>query len=140
MPFSCGAGDTIWLPDSGGGHRYILLTTIYRADKTVVVANYTDYDFWQDRTTILTPEDDQLLFNKISCMNYSDAHTVSSQELFIQNDYHKNNKRFLKCSDKLLKRILIGAISSDYTRDWIKKRIGHFYPKEFSQYYTAPDI
>ena len=140
MPFSCGAGDTIWLPDVGWGHRYILLTTIYKPDGTAVIANYSDDDFWQDKTTVLAPEDDSLLFNKVSCMNYTDAHTVNYDELFYQSDHHPNNKKFLKCSNGLFRRILIGAIVSDFTRDWIKKRIGYFYPKEFKKYYKKPNI
>ena len=140
MPFSCGAGDTIWLHDFGGCHRYILLTTIYKPDKSVVIANYTGYDNLPDKTTILKPEDDKRLFHKISCMNYIDAQTAQSDELFYENDNNPKNKTFLKCSKKLMTRIIRDALISGYTHEGIKYRLKYFYPKEYKKYYTKPDF
>lgn len=140
MPFSCGAGETIWLNDPGRGHRYILLTTIYKPDKTVVISNYTDYDNCADRATILTPEDDPRLFRKISCMNYVDSDTVVSEVLFFENDNNPKNKIYLKCSKELLMKIVIGAIVSPFTHEYIKTRLKYFYPAEYKKYYTPIDI
>ncbi len=138
MSFNCKAGDTIWLPDSQGGHRWILLTGETKKYTYVVLINYTDADYWHDHTVELSKQDNPKLFSKPSCMNYDDAQFQQSSILF--REFHQSRQKFLSCPKAILIRIVIGAFLSDHTMGRIINHLKIFYSKEYKKYYTPPII
>lgn len=126
------------LPDSQGGHRWILLTGKTKKYSYVVLANYTDADFWHDHTVELSKQDNPKLFSKLSCMNYDDAQFQQSASLF--EEFRQSKQRFLFCPKVILNKIVIGAFLSDHTKGRIIDHLKIFYSKEYKKYYTPPII
>ncbi len=72
MPFNGKVGDSIFIDDLGGGHRYVILTKPNSNDEVVIV-NFTAEAFGKDCTATFRPRDHSKLFSKPTVVNYPQA-------------------------------------------------------------------
>src|SRR4030066_847539 len=79
MPFTCKIGDSFYLPDIGGRHRYVILTNP-NSDGKVVIVNFTDSGNVES-PVIFNPKDDKMLFSKRTAVYYAYAKLFPAAKL-----------------------------------------------------------
>ncbi len=136
MPFTGKVGDTLYLSDSGGGHRYVIISA-RNAHAQVVLVNFTSTRLWKDNTAVFRPRDDENLFEVETSVRFSDATFVSVHELVKQAHSGLNTSTYRFCSEKNVKRIIQGAFQSDFTPFEIIEELKTQYPADYSRYYTG---
>ncbi|MFA5309467.1 MAG: hypothetical protein WC370_08310 [Dehalococcoidales bacterium] len=129
MPFSCKIGDSFYLPDIGGRHRYVILTNP-NSDGKVVLVNFTDSSN-VDSPVIFGPRDDKLLFSKRTGIYYAYAQLVPANKLKIS-----KIEGWEFCQLNNVKRIIIGAFKSQHTPIFILKELSTQYPEEHKRHCT----
>jgi hypothetical protein len=132
MPFTCKIGDSFYLPDLGGRHRYVILTNP-NLDGDVVIVNFTDSINVQSPVTF-NPKDDPRLFTKRTGVYYARARFVLKTKLEIQ-----KTEKWEFCQLNLVQRIIAGAFRCVHTPIEILKEIRSQYP-EIHKKYCAWDI
>ena len=129
MPFSGKPGDTLFLPDWGDGHWYILLTKP-NSDGNVVTVNITTAGHFQ-RFVVLRPKDNPKLFKENCWPNYIDASFRSVSKLAAV--ARRNPRRYRFCDEDTTKRIIIGAIQSQDTKQELLEELEIQYPSEYRE-------
>lgn len=129
MPFSCKIGDSFFLNDGGGGHRYIILTNPNSEDKQVIV-NFTDVKNVR-LLPIFTPKDDPNLFTKHTSIHYRYAKLVFHERLL-----SLQLTQWAFCNLKIVRKIVIGAFQSSHTPNYIIRELRKQYPVEYNKYHT----
>jgi hypothetical protein len=129
MPFSGKVGDSFYLPDAGGGHRYVILTNPNSEGKVIIV-NFTDVKNVH-LLPVFTPRDDSHLFTKHSSVNYAFAQLVVRDRLIA-------NKvdRWGFCNLSIIRKIIVGAFQSQHTPIYIIKELRVQYLEEYKKYHT----
>jgi hypothetical protein len=135
MPFSGKVGDSIFIDDLGGGHRYVILTNPNRNDE-VVIANFTTEKFGKDCTTTFRRRDYPRLFSKPTIVNYPGAYPISISRF--RSEAAKPDSQYIHCPADIVKRILIGAFQSEHTPTGIKAELKVQYPDIAKKYYKKP--
>ena len=131
MPFTGKVGDTLLLRDIGVRHRYVILTKP-NSDGNVVVVNFTSASPRKECFVTFRPKDDKRLFNKKTTVNYTDARILPVKALI---DKAKRNPRdYVFCSENHIKKIVIGALQSQFTPIEILEELGIQYPNEYKRY------
>jgi len=130
MPFTGKVGDTLRLRDTGASHRYIILTKP-NSDGNVVITNFTTAKHFEWLVTF-RPRDNRKLFKKPSTVNYNDArlYPISALTEIVK----RNPKEYVFCSENLVKRIIVGALQSKYTRIEVLEELKAQYPIEYKKY------
>jgi hypothetical protein len=130
MPFTGKRGDSFYLPDGGGHHRYVILTNPDSNGKVVVI-NFTDAQNPTDCPVIFNPKDDPKLFTKRTTINCAYAQVISVAKL-------KASKidRWEMCQLNNVKQAVIGAFRSQHTPTFIIDALKVQYPNEYNQYFT----
>ena len=124
MPFSGKPGDTLFLDDIGDGHWYVILTKP-NSDGNVVTVNFTTASHFP-WLVVLRRKDNPKLFNKRCTPNYTDARFRSVSKLATIAD--RNPKRYGFCDEGVTKRIIIGAIQSQDTKQELLEELEIQYP------------
>ena len=137
MPFSGNVGDSILIDDSGGGHRYVILTTP-NSNGEVVVVNFTAEQFGKDCTTKFRRKHHRGLFDKPTVVNYPYARTIALSKL--QSEAAKPNSTYNYCPADILNKILFGAFQSNFTPTGIQAELERQYPDIAKQYYKNHPI
>ena len=127
MPFTCKVGDSFFLPDTGGRHRYVILTNP-NSDSRVVLVNFTDSRNIES-PVIFNLKDDKRLFSKRTGVNYAQARLIQIEGL---NEAAIDDWEF--CQLNHIKRIVIGAFQSQHTPIYILKELSTQYPEEYILY------
>ncbi len=138
MPFTGKVGDTLHISDSGGGHRYVIITEPNDDDEAVLV-NFTSTRIWKDNSAVFHPRDDKHLFKVETSVRFSDASLVPVDELKEKAKTRKNKKEYLYCSENNIKRIVKGAFQSDFTPIEIIEELKTQYPDEYDKYYKEDE-
>ena len=134
MPFTGKVGDTLYISDSGDGHRHVILTEP-NDDDEVVLVNFTSTRLWKDNSAVFRPRDDKRLFRVETSVRFSDASLVPIDELKEKADTKKNKQEYRYCSESNIKRIIRGAFQSDYTPIGIIEELKASYPEDYEKYY-----
>lgn len=129
MSFSGKPGDTLFLHDSGDGHWYIILTKP-NSDGNVVTVNFTTAGHFP-QIVVLRPKDNPELF-KVKCWpNYIDARFRSVSKL--ATIASRKPKRYRFCEEGITKKIIIGAIQSQDTKQELLDELEIQYPNEYCE-------
>ncbi len=129
MPFSCKIGDSFFLEDGGGGHRYVILTNP-NSEGRLVIVNFTDVKNVHT-LPVFTPKDDPNLFSKHTSVNYSFAQTVIRDRLT-----KIKIERWVFCNLHIVRKIVVGAFQSQHIPIYIIKELRKHYPVEYDKYHT----
>ena len=129
MPFTCRIGDSFFLPDTGGRHRYVILTNP-NSDGKIVLVNFTDSKNVES-PVIFHPKDDIRLFNKRTGVYYAWAKLVLAANLT-----ESIIDRWIFCQSDIIKEIVRGAFQSQHTPIEILREISAQYPAEHKKYCT----
>lgn len=132
MPFTGKVGDSIFIDDRGGGHRYIILTGPDNDDEVVIV-NFTEAKADKDCTTIFERRDHSGLFHKPTIVNYPQASFISLSKL--KAEAAKSDCKYFCCPNSILDKIIIGAFRSDFTPIGIQAELGKQYPNTAKRYH-----
>jgi len=133
MPFTCKIGDSFFLPDGGGRHRYVILTDPNKYDK-VVLTNFTDARHTAF-PVIFNPKDDKRLFTKRTTVQYEYASLIPAKNLT-----ESNIDGWEFCQLNHVKKIVIGAFQSQHTPIFIIEALKVQYPAEYKEYYVPPSV
>jgi hypothetical protein len=130
MPFTCKVGDSFYLPDFSGRHRYVILTKP-NDDGKVVLVNFTDSKN-VDYNIIFNPKDDGRMFKKRTTVNFAYARFMPVSALM-----GTNPPGWMVCQLNYIKKIVKGTIQSRHTPLEIITELVNQYP-EYKQLYI-PD-
>jgi hypothetical protein len=128
MPFTCKVGDSFYLADSGGHHRYVIITKP-NSDGNIVLVNFTSSADYKENLVIFRPKDSRKLFIKRTTVSYGDARFVNATRLA---KAKIDNYEF--CDLNHIKRIVIGGMQSRHTPLEIIEELKTQYPKEYQDY------
>jgi hypothetical protein len=134
MPFTGKVGDTLYLSDSGGSHRYVIITRP-NDNNEVILVNFTSTKLWKDNSTIFRPRDDKHIFTVETSVRFSNAYLVSVDELIELSNSEFNKRKYRYCSENNIARIVKGALQSDFTPYGIIEELKIRYPDEYERYY-----
>ena len=79
MPFNGKPGDSIFIDDLGGGHRYVILTEP-DSNGEVVIVSFTTYRFGKDPTVKFGRHHRSGLFSKPTIVHYPSADKMGIEE------------------------------------------------------------
>lgn len=131
MPFSGKPGDTLFLDDTGDGHWYTILTKP-NSDGNVVTVNFTTASHFP-WLVVLRPKDNPKLFSERCTPNYIDARFRSVNKLAaIAN---RNPRQYRFCHGNDTKRIIIGAMQSQDTKQELLDELETQYPDIANKYF-----
>ncbi|MEJ2740628.1 MAG: hypothetical protein P8105_12525 [Dehalococcoidia bacterium] len=134
MPFTGKVGDILYISDSGGGHRYVILTET-NSNNEVVLVNFTSPRLWKDNSAVFRGRDDKRLFIVETSVRFSDASLVLVDELKEKAKTSENKRKYLYCPEGIVQRIVKGAFQSDFIPIGIIKELKAAYPVEYETYY-----
>lgn len=135
MPYTGKVGDSIFIDDLGGGHRYVILTKPDKNDEVIIV-NFTAEKLDKDCTATFRPRDHHTLFSKPTIVNYPGAYPISISNL--KKEAANPDSRYVHCPVNIVNRILIGAFQSEFTPIGIKAELKEQYPDIAKEYYKKP--
>ena len=84
MSFGCKVGDSVFLPDDGGVHRYVVLTNPNK-DDGIVIVNFTSAPNPMCDGKVFTRSDNRNLFVKPTVVHYKRAIIISKYLIFFSN-------------------------------------------------------
>ncbi|MCX6011551.1 MAG: hypothetical protein NT134_04780 [Chloroflexi bacterium] len=131
MPFTGKVGDTLYLGDIGGRHRYIIISKP-NSDGNVIIANFTSATYWREWVVTFTPKHSKRLFDRKTTVNYADARIKPVSKLVEEAKYRPEKYEF--CPENLVKKIVIGALQSRFTQIEILEELKIQYPSEYEKY------
>ena len=133
MPFTGKVGDTLFLGDTGGRHRYVILTEPNN-DGNVVITNFTTASHFE-WNVVFRPKDNKQLFTERCTPNYHDARFYPFSGLLkIAQSTHAV---YAFCARHHIKKIVTGALQSNHTPLEILRELAAQYPKLISKWYTT---
>lgn len=134
MPFSGKPGDSIFIDDLGGGHRYVVLTKPDSNDRVRIV-NFTADEFGKDCTVTFKPKHHRKLFIKPTVVNYRGARPMSLSKL--ESEAAKTNSEYIYCPANIFNEIILGAFKSNFTPTGIQAELEKQYPNIAEEYYRT---
>jgi len=129
MPFSCKVGDSFYLSDAGGRHRYVIITQP-NDNGDVVVVNFTDARNIDCNLTF-TPQDDGRLFKIPTTVYYAYARTMSAQKLS-----NITIDGYQPCRTNNINKIIEGAFQNLDTPLYIIEELKNQYPSIYKSNFT----
>jgi hypothetical protein len=120
MPFTCKVGDSFYLPDNNGRHRWIILTKP-NATGSVVIINFTDANNL-DSPVIFAPKDRNpfSLRTTICCAKATLVLESKLKLLKVVEYYYFNEQQ--------VKKIIIGVMGSIHTTTDVLTELKTQYP------------
>jgi hypothetical protein len=134
MPFNGKPGDSIFIDDPGGGHRYVILTEP-DSNNQVVIVNFTADKFGKDPAVIFGRHHRSKLFSKPTAVNYPSAYKIDVTKL--ESEAEKPNCKYGYCPADMLNRIILGAFQSNFTPTGIQTELEAQYPDIAKDYYKT---
>jgi len=134
MPFDGKVGDSILIDDSGGGHRYVILTKPDSNDEVVIV-NFTTDRFGKDSAVIFGRRHHSKLFSKRTGVNYPYAYKIDIGKF--KSEAAKSDCRYRYCPADVINRIILGAFQSNFTPTGIQAELETQYPDIAKEYYKT---
>ena len=134
MSFGCKVGDSVCLPDDGGGHRYVVLTNPNK-DDGVVIVNFTSAPNPMCDGKLFTRSDDEYLFEWPTFVHYRRARIISVTELREKEGRTDVVSDYRRCSKSIMAQIIRDAFRSQFTEGDIVEELKTHCPKEYEQYY-----
>ncbi len=113
MPFTGKVGDTLYLSDSGGSHKYVIITRP-NDNNEVILVNFTSAKLWKDNSAVFRPRDDKNIFAVETSVRFSNAYLVSAYELIQLSNSEFNKRKYRYCAKSNVERIIKGAFQSDF--------------------------
>lgn len=138
MPFDCKVGDTAFILDGGGGHKYVVLTNP-NTDGKVVRVNFTTSINRADGGKLYTPSDDKDLFQFPSIVPYKLAELYPCDVLREQANRKDVVNHYKPCPQDIMKQIIQDAFESQFTKSDVIEELRVSYPNEYDQYYKDSD-
>ena len=136
MSFCCRVGDSIFLNDKGGGHRYVVISEPNQ-NKCVVIVNFTSASGSIDRTVTFTRSDDKNLFDHPTNVNFKLARMISTEKLIREANRQDTVNHYISCSEEIIKKIVIGAFQSQFTPIEIINELGVQYLDDYNKHYET---
>lgn len=133
MPFTGKVGDTFRLTDTGGRHRYVIITKP-NSDGNVVIANFTSARYWKECLVTFRPRNDRDLFVQTTTVNYADARIVQVQRI-IDSVKQKPKSDYKFCAENHVRKIVVGAFQSKLTPIQVLTELSIQYPNECKRHY-----
>lgn len=134
MSFDCKVGDTVFMPDCGGGHRYVVLTTPNK-DDCVVIVNFTSATGHISDGKIFTRSDDGILFECPTVVPYKLARIFPVTSLRDEVNRRDVVSDYKFCPQVIMKQIIKDAFKSQLTDGDVIKELKTHYPQEYALYY-----
>ena len=139
MPFDCKVGDIIFISDSGGGHRYVVLTNPNK-DGCLVIVNFTSATGRTRDGKIFTSSDDRNLFEWPTVVPYKRARLYSVTSLRDEVNRRDVVSDYKLCPPSVMAQIIKDAFKSQHTKSNVIEELGAHYPKEYEQYYEGASL
>ena len=134
MSFDCKVGDTAFVDDAGGGHRYVVLTNPNKDDRVVIV-NFTSAKGHIRDGKIFTSSDDRDLFKVPTVVPYKRAEIYPCNSLRAEVNRRDVVSDYRSCPPSIMKQIIKDAFKSQFTIGDVIEELRTYYPKEYAQYY-----
>jgi hypothetical protein len=131
MPFTGKVGDTLFLHDIGGRHRYVILTEP-NDDGNVVITNFTTASHFE-WNVVFRPRDNKRLFTERCTPNYHDIKLYPHNALL--KIAQSGVKDYAFCARHHVKKIIIGALQSNHPSFEVLKELATQYPEEAKNCY-----
>lgn len=134
MQFDCKVGDTVFILDSGGGHRYVVLTTPNK-DNRVVIVNFTSATGRISDGKMFTSSDGRILFKDPTVVHYRRAMTFPCTSLRDEVNRRDVVSDYRPCPQNVMKQIIKDAFKSQFTKGEVIEELKTHYPQEYALYY-----
>jgi hypothetical protein len=134
MQFDCNCGDTAFILDAGGGHKYIVLTNP-NGDDNVVIVNITTFTGLHKDGKVFSRNDDKDLFPKRSIISYRRAKIYPAETLRAEANRKDVVNFYKKCPSDIMKRIIKDAFKSQFIKEEVIEELKISYPDEYEKYY-----
>lgn len=136
MSFDCKVSDTASIPDSGGGHRYVVLTNPNKDDRVVIV-NFTSARGHISDGKMFTSSDDRNLFKVPTVVDYRRAKIYPVTSLRDEVNRKDAVSDYILCPPSIMEQIIKDAFKSQHTIGDVIEELKTHYPKEYEQYYEG---
>jgi hypothetical protein len=134
MSFRCRIGDSIFINDNGGGHRYVVISKPNQKG-CIIIVNFTSASSCIDKTVTFTKYDDKNLFDHPTNVNYRYAQIISSDNLLQEAKRLDTVNHYFLCNEEIINKIVIGAFQSQFTPIEIIMELSIQYPEEYERYF-----
>lgn len=134
MSFGCKVGDSVFLPDDGGVHRYVVLTNPNKND-SIIIVNFTSAPNPMCDGKVFTRSDDRNLFVKPTVVHYKRAIIISVTSLCEQERRTDVVSDYQHCSESIMGQIIKDAYKSQFTIGDVIEELKIHYPQEYALYY-----
>lgn len=134
MPFDCKVGDTAYILDDGGGHKYVVLTNPNK-DGCVVRVNFTSSVGRVDGGKVFTRSDDEDLFESPSIVPYKRAEIYPADKLHQEANRKDVVNHYKLCPQGIMEQIIKDAFENQFTKGDVIEELKNTYPQEYEQYY-----
>jgi hypothetical protein len=138
MSFDCKVGDTVFIDDDGGGHRYVVLTNPNR-DDCVVIVNFTSATGRINDGKMFTSSDNKRLFENPTVVPYKRAKIYPCNSLRAEVNRRDVVSDYKLCPPSIMAQIIKDAFKSQYTEGDVIEELKTQYPKEYNLYYEDPE-
>lgn len=134
MPFDGKIGDTAFIVDSGGGHRYVVLTNPNK-DGCVVRVNFTSASGHTSDGKVFTSRDNRYFFEVPTIVHYRRAQIYPVTILLKEVNRKDEVSDYRPCPQNIMHQIIKDAFKSQFTKGEVIEELKTQYPKEYEQYY-----
>ena len=134
MPFDGKIGDTAFIVDSGGVHRYVVLTNPNK-DGRVVRVNFTSASGYTSDGKIFTSRDNRYFFKVPTIVHYRRAEIYPVTILLKEVNRKDEVSDYRPCPQNIMNQIIKDAFKSQFTKGEVIEELKTQYPKEYEQYY-----
>lgn len=134
MSFDCKVGDTVFIPDCGGGHRYVVLTNP-NEDDCVVIVNFTSATGRIIDGKMFTSSDNKSLFPCPTVVPYKYATLFPVASLRDEVNRRDVVSDYEFCPQVIMKQIIKDAFKSQFTKGEVIEELKTHYPQEYALYY-----
>ena len=139
MSFDCKVGDTAFIDDDGGGHRYVVLTNPNK-DDCVVIVNFTSAAGYISDGKMFTSRDDKILFSRHTVVPYKYAKIYPCNSLRAEVNRRNVVSNYILCPQSIMEQIIKDAFKSQFTIGDVIEELKTYYPKEYEQYYEDTNL
>ena len=133
MTFRCQVGDSVFLNDNGGGHRWVVITKPNK-DGKVVMVNFTSAATCPDTAVLFTRNDDKELFSKPTRIHYKYADIFHIKTVMMMVNSTAIVSDYKSCKETIVTTIIDGAFRSEFTSFAILDELKEQYPKRYEKF------
>lgn len=134
MSFDGKIGDTALIVDSGGIHRYVVLTSPNK-DGRVVRVNFTSASGHTSDGKVFTSKDNAYFFQVPTIVPYRFAKIYPVTILLKEVNRKDEVSDYRPCPQNIMNQIIEDAFKSQFTKGEVIEELKTQYPEEFKLYY-----